>query len=85
MHAVFIVQVQTATYRCRSKKECDEWEGTRATSNAVRIARVCDLRTKSSADGRGLDARCGLSRDMDGELGVQDVLRIDEESRRHDI
>ena len=83
MDAVSFVQVSAAKYRCRSQKECDECEGTRATSNAVRIARVCNLRTKSSADGRGMDVRRGLRRDVDGILVVEAALRVEEESRRH--
>lgn len=85
LNAVSVLQVQAANDGCRSKKEFDECEGTRATSNAVRTARVCDLRTKRSADGRGLDMRRGLSRDMDGKLVVQEALRVEEESRRHDV
>jgi len=45
---------------------------------------VCDLRTKSSADGRGPDVRRGQRRDADGKLVVEEGLRIEEESRRHD-
>ena len=83
LDGVFVAQVQAAKYGRRLKKGCDECEGTRATSNAVRIARVCDLRTKSSADGRGMDVRRGLRRDVDGILVVEAALRVEEESRRH--